>query len=58
MRIIMNSPMMKWYSPVELEILLCGTHVMDWNALEHSTSYDSGFDSTHAYITYFFKISI
>ncbi len=50
MRIIMSSPLMKWYSPTELEILLCGTQVMDWNALEHSTSYDSGFEAFHPYI--------
>ena len=50
MRITMNSPLMKWYSPQELEILLCGTQVMDWKSLEYSTSYDSGFDTAHPYI--------
>ena len=52
MKTVMNSPLAKWYLPEELEILLCGTKVMDWKNLEGSTSYDSGFESTHSYIKY------
>jgi ubiquitin-protein ligase E3 A len=50
MKTVMNSPLAKWYSPEELEILLCGIKIMDWNNLENSTSYDSGFEPTHPYI--------
>ncbi len=51
-KITYNSPLSKWYSPEELEILLCGTKVMDWKSLENSTIYDSGFEDNHAYIKY------
>ncbi len=50
MRIVMGSPMTVWYSPQELEILLCGDRVMDWKSLENSTSYDNDFDEHHFYI--------
>ena len=52
MKTVMNSPLVKWYSPEELEILICGIKVMDWKNLENSTSYDSGFEATHPYIKY------
>ena len=50
LKIVMNSPLMKWFSPEELEILLCGSRVLDWNSLEKSTAYDSGFEDNHEYI--------
>jgi ubiquitin-protein ligase E3 A len=53
---VMNSPLAKWYSPVELEILLCGTKVMDWKNLESSCIYDSGFESSHPFIKYFWEV--
>ena len=49
-KITFNSPLAKWYSPEELEILLCGSNVMDWKSLEDSTIYDSGFEDNHLYI--------
>jgi ubiquitin-protein ligase E3 A len=52
MKITMNSPLLKWYTPEELEVLLCGSKVLDWKSLENSTSYDSGFSSTHPFIKY------
>ena len=45
-----NSPLSKWYSPEELEILLCGSNVLDWKSLEDSTVYDSGFENNNVYI--------
>lgn len=27
LKIVLNSPLLRWYSPEELEILLCGTKV-------------------------------
>ena len=53
MKTVMNSPLIKWYSPEELEILLCGIKVLDWKSLEDSTIYDSGFESNHKFIKYF-----
>lgn len=49
-KITFNSPLSKWYLPEELEILLCGSKVMDWKSLENSTIYDSGFESDHPYM--------
>jgi ubiquitin-protein ligase E3 A len=56
MKMTMHSPLNKWFLPEELEILLCGTKVMDWNNLEGSTIYDTGFDATHATIKQFWSI--
>lgn len=56
MKMIMNSPLYKWYLPEELEILLCGSNVMDWESLESSTTYDSGFDAHLTYIKEFWSV--
>lgn len=55
-KITYNSPLAKWYSPEELEILLCGSNVMDWKSLEDSTVYDSGFEDNHLYIKKFWNV--
>lgn len=55
-KITFNSPLAKWYSPEELEILLCGSNVMDWKSLEDSTVYDSGFEVNHLYIKQFWNV--
>lgn len=55
-KITFNSPLAKWYSPEELEILLCGSNVMDWKSLEDSTVYDSGFEDNHLYIKQFWNV--
>lgn len=55
-KITHSSPLTKWYSPEELEILLCGSNVMDWKSLENSTVYDSGFEDNHVYIKQFWSV--
>ena len=76
MKMVVTSPLYKWYTPDELEILLCGSNVrlktvyyvvflelnffnvqlikvFDWESLESSTTYDSGFEPDHTYIKLF-----
>ncbi|RNA22112.1 ubiquitin- ligase E3A isoform X1 [Brachionus plicatilis] len=56
MKLTHNSPLARWFTPKEIETLLCGTKVLDWKALEKSTTYDSGFEKDTPYIKDFWNI--
>jgi ubiquitin-protein ligase E3 A len=56
MNVTRHSPLLKWYLPEELEMLLCGSKVLDWNSLQTSTNYDGGFTAGSEYIKNFWKL--
>lgn len=56
MNVTRHSPLFKWYSPEELEMLLCGSKILDWNSLQESTNYDGGFTADSEVIKYFWKL--
>ncbi|CAF0831634.1 unnamed protein product [Brachionus calyciflorus] len=56
MKLTYNSPLSRWFTPEELESLLCGTKVLDWKSLEKATNYDSGFEQDTPYIKNFWRV--
>ena len=44
------------FTPVELEFLLCGNPVLDFDELEQGTDYQDGYDSSSPTITYFWQV--
>lgn len=56
-QLVTDESPLKWLCrPEEVELLVCGSQVFDFNALEDSTEYDGGYTSQSSVIKYFWEI--
>ncbi|XP_050416965.1 ubiquitin-protein ligase E3A [Patella vulgata] len=51
-----ESPLRMLFRPDEIELLVCGSKVLDFNALEEATEYDNGFTAQSTTIRNFWEI--
>ncbi|XP_077863624.1 ubiquitin-protein ligase E3A-like [Saccoglossus kowalevskii] len=51
-----ESPLKQWFTPEEIELLVCGSKHLDFNALEEATEYDGGFTRDSPIIRNFWEI--
>jgi len=55
-KILCDTPSFKLFRFEELELLICGNPVLDFEALEKSTIYDNGFSKDHPVIKNFWSV--
>ncbi len=51
-KMLCDSPGFKLFRPEELELLICGSPVLDFEALEKNTLYDNGYTKDHPVIKF------
>ncbi|KAH9496020.1 Ubiquitin-protein ligase E3A [Bulinus truncatus] len=51
-----ESPLKQLFRPEEIELLVCGSRVLDFHALEEATEYDGGFTAESSTIRNFWKV--
>ncbi|XP_070553095.1 ubiquitin-protein ligase E3A-like [Ptychodera flava] len=51
-----ESPLKQWFTPEEVEMLVCGSKHLDFDALEEATEYDGGFSRDSPIIRQFWEI--
>ncbi|XP_077983579.1 ubiquitin-protein ligase E3A-like [Glandiceps talaboti] len=51
-----ESPIKQWFTPEEVEMLVCGSKHLDFGALEEATEYDGGFTRNSPIIKQFWEI--
>lgn len=54
--VVNESPLKVLFKPEEIELLVCGSKVLDFNALEQATEYDGGFTAESTSIKNFWEI--
>jgi hypothetical protein len=53
---VCNSPALQLFRPDELQLLICGSPVLDFEALERVTLYDNGYSKDHPVIKNFWDV--
>lgn len=53
---VMTGATLSLFRPEELELLVCGTPVLDYRALEAVTTYDGGFSAAHPTVKAFWRV--
>jgi len=53
---VVNGPALKLFNPEDLELVVCGTPELDFEALRKVTVYDGGFDSQSPPIQWFWEV--
>lgn len=51
-----ESPLTHLFRPEEIEQLVCGSHIFDFEELQNATEYDGGFSAQSETIQYFWFV--